>query len=213
MARNRFENLEPEKQEVILRAAGEEFATRGFEAASINRIIERSGMSKGSVYYYFDDKADLFSTVIERSTQRMMEEIGWFSLEILGPEEFWDSILLLTRRSVDFVRSDDWWVRLARSLHHLGRNPQEAAAIRRITDFARDLWRGIIQRGQAIGVVRTDMPLGLLVAITLGADFGGDQWMMEHWDDFSQDELAKIVDARVDLLRDMLDKENEGWER
>jgi AcrR family transcriptional regulator len=213
MARNRFENLEPDKQEIILQAAGEEFADRGFEAASINRIIDRSGMSKGSVYYYFDDKADLFATVIERSAQRFMDEMGWFSVEVLGPNEFWDSILLLTRRSVEAVRRDDWWVRLSRTFHRLGSTPQEAIVLKRLADFGRELWRGIIQRGQAIGVVRTDLPVDLLVAIALGADFGGDQWMMEHWDDFSPEEMAKIVDARVDLLRDMLDKENEGWER
>ena len=86
MARSRFENLDRDKQEAILQVAAEEFAERGYEGASINRIIERSGMSKGSVYYYFEDKADLFATTLERSIQRIMDEIGWFSLEVLGPE-------------------------------------------------------------------------------------------------------------------------------
>jgi hypothetical protein len=45
----------------------------------------------------------------------------------------------------------------------------------------------------------------------MGADDAGDRWMMERWDDFSDEELRRIVDARVDLLRDMLAKENEGW--
>ena len=49
--------------------------------------------------------------------------------------------------------------------------------------------------------------------IVMGADHGGDAWMIEHWEEFSDEELREIVDARVDLLRDMLDKENEGWER
>jgi AcrR family transcriptional regulator len=212
MARTRFDNLEPEKQEAILRAAGEEFAEHGFASASINRIIERSGMSKGSVYYYFEDKADLFATVLERSTQRIVDEIGWLSLEVLRPDEFWDAILLLTRRSVDFVRRDDWWIRLARSFHRIRSEPGTAVALKRMANFGRDLWKGIIERGQAIDVIRSDLPVDLLVAITLGADLGGDQWMMEHWDEFSEEELHAIVDARVDILRDMLDKENEGWE-
>ena len=37
--------------------------------------------------------------------------------------------------------------------------------------------------------------------------------MMEHWDEFSEEDFRQIVTARVDLLRDMLDKENEGWDR
>ena len=65
MARTRFENLARDKQEAILEAAAEEFAEKGFEAASINRIIRASGMSKGSVYYYVEDKADLFATTFQ----------------------------------------------------------------------------------------------------------------------------------------------------
>ncbi len=191
MARNRFDNLEPEKQEAILQAAGEEFAEKGFESASINRIIQNSGMSKGSVYYYFEDKADLFATTLERSIQRLMDEIGWFSLEVLGPDEFWDALLELTHRSVDWARRNDWWMKLGKAFHRL---QQEAGAT---TATGRLL----------------EVPLDLLVEIVMGADQGGDRWMMEHWDEFSEEGIKKIVDARVDLLRDMLDKENEGWDR
>ncbi len=213
MARNRFHNLEPEKQEAILKAAGEEFAERGYEGASINRIILRSGMSKGSVYYYFEDKADLFATTLERSTQRIMEEIGWFSLEVLGPEEFWDALLELTHRTVEWARRNEWWIKLGKAFHRLQQETRDGAVGERLKELGYGWWRAIIQRGQALDVVRGDLPLDLLVEIVMGADEGGDRWMMKHWDDFTEEGLREIVDARVDLLRDMLDKENEGWER
>jgi AcrR family transcriptional regulator len=54
MVRSRFARLPPEQQQVILRAALEEFAARGFHDASLNRVIEAAGISKGSMYYYFD---------------------------------------------------------------------------------------------------------------------------------------------------------------
>ena len=213
MARNRFDNLAPEKQEAILQAAGEEFAEKGFEAASINRIIRRSGMSKGSVYYYFEDKSDLFATVLERGIERIMEETGWPALEVLGPDEFWDALLELTHRSVEFFQREDWWIKMARSFHRLRHQTGAGSAVDRIQDLGRGLWRAIISRGQTLGVIRTDLPFELLVEITMGADEGGDHWMMEHWGGFTPEDLKRIIDARVDLLRDMLDKENEGWER
>ena len=213
MARNRFDNLEPGKQEAILRTAAEEFAEKGFESASINRIIERSGMSKGSVYYYFEDKADLFATVMERASQRLMEDIGWLSLEVLGRDEFWDAILELTHRSVEVVRKDEWWVRLARSFHRLRHETGARPAVERVQELARGWWRTIIGRGQVLELIRTDPPLDLLVEIAMAADEGGDRWMMEHWERLKEGNgLKAIVDARVDLLRDMLAKENEGWE-
>ena len=213
MARHRFENLDPEKQEVILQAAGEEFAERGFEAASINRIIKRSGMSKGSVYYYFEDKADLFATVLERGTQRIMSEVGWPALEVLGADEFWDSLMELTHRSIDLVQRDEWWIKLGRAFHRLRQEVPGGPAMQRLTEMGKGAWRAMIDRGQTLGVIRTDLPQDLLVAITMGADEGGDRWMMDHWDELTPEDLRKIVDGRVDLLRDMLDKENEGWER
>ena len=213
MARNRFEKLEPGKQEAILRAAGEEFAEKGFEAASINRIIRNSGMSKGSVYYYFEDKADLFATTLERSIQRTMEEIGWFSLEVLGRDEFWDALLELVHRTVDWARRNEWWIRLGRAFHRLEQESGTEATTSRLLEVGKGWWSSIIQRGQLLGLIRTDLPVDLLVEIVIGADRGGDRWMMEHWDELSEDDIWRIVDARVDLLRDMLDKENEGWER
>ena len=213
MARNRFHNLDPDKREAILRAAGEEFAEKGFESASINRIIRNSGMSKGSVYYYFEDKADLFATTLEHSIQRIMEEIGWFSLEVLRPDEFWDAILELTHRTVDWARRNDWWIRLGKALHRLQQEAGASAAGGRLATVGKGWWESIVERGQILGVIRTDLPRDLLVEIIMGADQGGDRWMMEHWEEFSEEDVKRIVDARVDLLRDMLDKENEGWER
>jgi AcrR family transcriptional regulator len=213
MVRNRFENLDPTKQEAILQAAGEEFAKKGFQGASINRIILKSGMSKGSVYYYFEDKADLFVTVIEKGTHRLILEMGLPALEVLGADEFWDALLEITHRSVELVQRDDWWIKMGQAFHRLRLEAGSGSAVGRLTEMGRGIWRTIITRGQALGVVRTDLPLELLIEITMGADEGGDRWMMEHWKEFTPGSLRKIVDARVDLLRDMLDKENEGWER
>jgi AcrR family transcriptional regulator len=214
MVRNRFDNLDEIKREAILRAAAEEFANKGFDGASINRIIQRSGMSKGSVYYYFEDKSDLFATVVEVASERILHEAGWPALEVVGPDEFWEACLELTRRSVEFVRRDEWWIRIARSFPRLSHEAGVSPALERIREMGRGWWRAIVSRGQVLGVIRTDLPLDLLVEIVMGADEGGDRWMMERWEELDRDgSLDAIVDARVDLLRDMLAKENEGWER
>ena len=170
-------------------------------------------MSKGSVYYYFEDKADLFATTVERSTQRLLEEIGWFSLEVLAKDEFWDALLELTHRTVAWTRRNDWWVRLGKAFHRLQLEPGTEMAAGRLIEFGRGWWKSIIQRGQLLDLIRTDLPLDLLVAIVMGADQGGDGWMMDHWEELSEQDVKQIVDARVDILRDMLAKENEGWER
>ncbi len=60
MARPRFGNLDAATRRKILETAAVEFAARGFDGTSLNHLIEDLGISKGSFYYYFDDKVDLF---------------------------------------------------------------------------------------------------------------------------------------------------------
>jgi AcrR family transcriptional regulator len=69
MPKQTFFNLPEEKRETIINAAVDEFAQYGLENASTNRIVENSGISKGSFYQYFEDKQDVFMyllTVLER---------------------------------------------------------------------------------------------------------------------------------------------------
>lgn len=65
MPKQTFLNLPEEKRETIINAAVEEFAGYGFESASINRIVANSGISKGSFYQYFEDKADVFRHLVD----------------------------------------------------------------------------------------------------------------------------------------------------
>ncbi|MCE9646735.1 MAG: TetR/AcrR family transcriptional regulator [Chloroflexi bacterium] len=69
MPKQTFLNLPQEKRQTIISAAVEEFAQFGLENASTNRIVENSGISKGSFYQYFEDKQDVFRyllTVLEQ---------------------------------------------------------------------------------------------------------------------------------------------------
>lgn len=49
----------------IVRAAAEEFAERGYEAASLRAVARRAGVDSALVHHYFSDKADLFAAVME----------------------------------------------------------------------------------------------------------------------------------------------------
>lgn len=56
-----FKKLKPAKQKIILLSAIEEFFKYDFKYASTNRIVEKAEISKGSLYYYFGNKSDLYS--------------------------------------------------------------------------------------------------------------------------------------------------------
>ena len=93
MVRPRFAKLPPAQQHAILRAALDEFAAHGFHDASLNRVIDAAGISKGSMYYYFNDKEDLFAHVTRVEFERLFTTVGPVSLPAApGPDAFWSAV-------------------------------------------------------------------------------------------------------------------------
>lgn len=61
---------DPAKREQILEGARRAFMTYGFDATSMNHITREAGVSKGTLYVYFENKEDLFSALIETNKQK-----------------------------------------------------------------------------------------------------------------------------------------------
>jgi len=60
-----FKKIPDEKRKAILNAAMNEFSSKGFNAANINIIAKKAGISIGSMYQYFDSKENLFLTAFD----------------------------------------------------------------------------------------------------------------------------------------------------
>ena len=75
MPKQTFLNLPEEKRDIIINVAIDEFAGYGLENASTNRIVAKSGISKGSFYQYFEDKQDVFDYIIILLTE---EKVAFF---------------------------------------------------------------------------------------------------------------------------------------
>ncbi len=60
-----FLKLSDEKRFFILHAAAEIFASEGYHHASISDICKNAGISNGALYKYFNNKEDLFLSIID----------------------------------------------------------------------------------------------------------------------------------------------------
>ena len=58
----RYESIEESLKARILEVSKQEFAALGYDGASYNQIIQKIGISKGSMYYYLENKEDLIIT-------------------------------------------------------------------------------------------------------------------------------------------------------
>lgn len=64
MADPKWQRRADERPREICAAALDVFAEKGFAAAKLDEIARRAGVSKGTLYLYFKDKAELFRAVV-----------------------------------------------------------------------------------------------------------------------------------------------------
>ncbi len=202
MVRPRFAKLPPAQQEAILSAALDEFAAHGFHDASLNRVIEAAGISKGSMYYYFDGKEDLFAHVTRVEFERLLTEAGPVPLPAEpGPDAFWSAVERYYRDSMTALAARPQLAALLRAWLGVADNPALARAQQELEGEIAPWVDRVLAVGQAGGAIRTDLPSGLLVAVAYGMGRAMDMWLMAQ----PPDETPRLIGALVGMLRRALE--------
>ena len=199
----RFENLPPEKRTQILTAAGEAFAEHGYDGATVAHILGHAGISTGAAYYYFDNKADLFTAVVTSYVDRIMDHAD-FTIEATHAAGFWEEFLEKMRG----VMAQAWEphrvlgaLRIAWKLSkELRGDDAIAAQFRRSEGFLRDL----VSHGRRVGAIRTDVPAALIERLIASLDEAVDVWLQEQ-EAFDQAQMLALMGPLVSMLRRMLE--------
>jgi AcrR family transcriptional regulator len=201
--RPRFAKLDPAKKESIFSAALEAFAINGFEGASYNQIIENAGISKGAMYYYFDDKEDLYATLVRYELEEMLQHLHELP-EVDSPAEFWKMLLDIMRQAQAFVVAAPLKMKLLRSLMKMRTEGRRSPLLQDLYEMGEQFSAQLIKQGQGIGAVRTDIPFELLVSLVTAVDEAGDYWMLENLDLSDLEAMGNFGLVFTDLLRRIL---------
>lgn len=88
---------DPAKRSQILEGAQSVFLRMGFDAASMNDITREAGVSKGTIYVYFNSKEDLFVALCEHYRQTLFSSfIGQLEKGFSNRQELIDFGVALT---------------------------------------------------------------------------------------------------------------------
>lgn len=203
MPRPRFNRLSAEKRDRILRAAAQEFAIRGFEEASFSGILEKAGVSKGAGYYYFDDKADLFSAVVGYYGP-YLSMVTDIQPDQLNAETFWPTVIDLYRDQYLRTHESPWMLGSVRVVSRLS---EESRAHEQLATLFNAIWawlQALVRRGQDLGVIRTDLPDDLLLAMIVGIDEAADEWMLQHLHEMERTQVLDMATRIANTLRGAL---------
>lgn len=203
MARFRFNKLPSEQQQAILRAALDEFATYGFNAASLNRIIEVAGISKGSMYYYFDGKEELYAHVARVELGRLFETTGPFPVPTArAPDTFWSTLEDYYLRIMGAFAASPELAALARDWLTVSASPALQRAQQEMQATLVPWFEQAVSVGQRARALRKDVPASLLIAVVFAMGQAMDTWLMTQ--SLDEKALRKWVSVFVGMLRKTL---------
>lgn len=208
MPRPRFSKLPEPKRERILEISAREFAVHGYDGASLNHILETAGLSKGAAYYYFDDKADLFATVLTRYFEGFLGEMIQ-EVDGLTRDTFWSSVAEIYRRNITATAERPWILGLARAAWRTPLTVRTRGPLRELHARSESWFLALVRRGRELGLVRDDLPEDLLVSWSMALDGATDLWMAENLERIDPRVPERLVELALDTLHRLLDPPRE----
>ena len=126
----------------VVEAGSRVLASSGYENLSMQQVAKISGVSPGSLYQYFPDKAALVAAIIERTADRE-REFHLARFVALPPDAtLYDAIETMVRAFLAFQAQEGLVMRRSlEALSYLGRYPSLAERVRE----AAMLFRGMLE--------------------------------------------------------------------
>jgi AcrR family transcriptional regulator len=215
MPNDTFFNLPEAKRARIAEAAIDEFAEKGYTGASISRIVAKAKIAKGSFYQYFDGKIVLFKWLLyDWGGQRKLATIK--DMTPPEPGDFWEQLAQMFIAGLRFGLNNPKLSRIAAVLWHPSGDPELQGLVNEWQTLARRNWSLLLQQGQAMGQVRTDLDLDVaaefaLAQVMLGLDLAMQRHLgmdmiefcshPELEDRFPVEQQRVVVDQILDLVR------------
>lgn len=205
---SRFAKMPSEKRERLLTIAAQEFATHGFEAASLNRILEEAQIGKSSAYYYFEDKADLFCTVVNYCLDRLQFAPDREALTSLTAQTYWTAVAEIRDQPLLRTLQHPWLFGVMRAAERLTPSSLQQESLAQLTQYLTNYTvtglGALIKRGQELGLIRTDVPNELLFAWFRAIDDASDSWLLTHLDHLDQEAILHISHQTVATIKQAL---------
>ncbi len=151
-----FLALPSTKQQRLLEAASEEFAQAGYHRASINRIVERLGIAKGSIYQYFRNKEHLFGYVFSYGIK--------LAKQVLKPIEttqgpFFDKLKTSIKAGIEFIKKHPFIYHIYLKILFEEKVPGRERFIQAVRFYSREYLFPLLEEAQKKGEIKEDIDL------------------------------------------------------
>jgi AcrR family transcriptional regulator len=175
-----------ERREQIIQTAADVFATEGFEGTAMKRVAELVGVKEATLFHYFRGKQELLTAVLSERDRR--------SLAAMGEEE---AGLVVMVRSAERNRTQPGLTTLYAVASATANDPGHDSH-RYFKDRYAEVVAALsadIERRQATGEARSDLPAGDLARLVVAVSDGMQlQWLYDKDVDMAHG-LRQLIDV------------------
>jgi AcrR family transcriptional regulator len=186
-----------ERRKEIITASRELFQTTDYESTTIQAVMEKLKIAKGTIYHYFASKDELLEAVVEdlidedlRKKKKLMNSRRFKSLDALGK--------LRALATADTIAEDN--EQILDGLHSSGNTVMHVRQLGRYLTMLAPYYASIIQEGCDQGTFRTNHPLECAEFILAGIQFLTDVGFYP----WSEAQLARRMEAFPSLIEAQL---------
>lgn len=197
-----------ERKQELIKAALDEFITRSYDEASLNNIVKRARISKGTFYYHFQDKQTLYLYLLEYAVELKWDFIKEKMKDLsegFPNQDLFEQFKLQARMGVEFAEAYPEYYQLGRMFSKEKGNTIYNVALEMLGKGSENLLEGRIAEAIEKGHFRSDLPHDFIVKII--------NFMFVHFDEIFQAEegwdLPKTLgylDLYVDFIKKGLGK-------
>lgn len=178
------------KRAEITRAATEVFARKGFQGASVDDVAEAAGVSKGTLYGYFQNKEELFYATFQAFSAEILQLCETAMAE---QNTAWDKLGACLRFSAGALQEQIELFPLTLEIWAAASSgparERFAEAMQGMYAEFRQMTAALLRVGRDAGEFRADLDPDAVAAWLVG---GLDGLMLQYWFDQSLDVVALI---------------------
>ena len=179
------QKLSEEKQKEILEIATEEFGDKGLHRSSIRSIAERSGVSVGVIYKYYEDKDALFFACLDHSMESLTEALSMAAKKADSIEDMMGSMI---HACITYARDHAAYFRMYHSITSAEKSADAEEMAKRIESDTANVYTSVMETARSKGLIGEDYDPAML------AFFFDNLLMMLHFS-FS----CKYYKKRMDI--------------
>lgn len=200
MPKPTFFNLPEEKRNKILEEAIVEFRDNNYDAASINKIVERSGISKGSFYQYFKDKEDVYLYIMSKIAEKKIEYLTP-SMMNFSELSFYEALREMYRSAIEFALGNPDYLEIGNRM--MRDNSGMVQKLRSVFSGKGDeMFVGLLRKGQEIGDIRKDLDLQMVAKMLISMQLSIVEYYFEkHREKGYSMEIMNELDKFFDVLK------------